>query len=155
MSEFKTIETQEQFDNLISERLERQKTSLDNHYAEKYKDYEDIKSENIGLKNQLSAIQSKQTEDAEKLKSLTVKVQEYETNSVKMRIARETGLPYELAERLTGNDEEAIKKDAEILSKIVSINNNYKNVPLKDTEEPVEDDTRVALKKMLSSIEGE
>lgn len=34
----------------------------------------------------------------------------YETSSLKMRVAHENGIPFELADKLSGSDEEAIKK---------------------------------------------
>ena len=46
---------------------------------------------------------------------LTSKVQAYETASVKTKVALEMGLPYQMADRLTGTDEESIRKDAEAM----------------------------------------
>lgn len=43
----------------------------------------------------------------------------YETSSLKMRVAHENGIPFELADKLSGSDEEAIKKDAEIMAKFL------------------------------------
>lgn len=36
-----------------------------------------------------------------------------------MRIAHENGIPFELADKLSGSDEEAIKKDAETMAKFL------------------------------------
>ena len=46
-------------------------------------------------------------------------IKSYETNSVKMRIAHENGIPFELASKLSGDDEESIKKDAETMAKFL------------------------------------
>ena len=78
----------------------------------------------------------------------------YETSSVKMRIAHENGIPYELAGRLSGDNEEAIKKDAESMSKFLKASG--RRVPLASTEpEDGVDGKRAAIKKMLAGMKGE
>ena len=78
----------------------------------------------------------------------------YETSSVKMRIAHENGIPYELAERLSGDDEEAIKKDAESMAKFLKASG--RRAPLASTEpEGGVDEKREAMKKMLTGLKGE
>lgn len=46
---------------------------------------------------------------------LNQQVKSYEMSALKARIAHEAGLPYELANRLTGDDEKSLKADAESL----------------------------------------
>ena len=82
---------------------------------------------------------------------MEAKIKGYETNSVKMRIAREVGLPYELAERLSGEDEKAIKADAELLKKLVGA----KTAPLKSTEPGGTNATAAAWSQMLQQMKGE
>lgn len=154
MSEFKIIETQEQLDKVISERLKREKSTLVKEYEEKYADYEDIKSENADLKTKVKQAEEEKATYDTTLSDLQAKVQKYESDSVKTRIAREFNLPYELVDRLKGDDEEAIKKDAELLSKIVSVNSKFK-APLKSTEEEIGSGTENALKKTLNKLKGE
>lgn len=153
MSEFKIIETQEQLDKVISERLERQKSTFTKE-LEKYSDYEQIKSENADLKGKLEEAENEKSTKDTALSELQEKVQKYESDSVKTRIVREFNLPYELVDRLKGDDEEAIKKDAESLSKILSVSNKFK-VPLKSTEEDSGSGTENALKKTLNNLKGE
>ena len=126
MEEFKPITTQAEFDAAIGERLKRERETL----AKKYGDYE----------KQIAQMSKAAKESAEKyagydknLAELQAKVKGYETDSVKTRIAHETGLPYELAGRLTGEDEAAIRKDAEALSKLLG-GQKHKTPPLRDSE---------------------
>lgn len=123
MGEFKEIKTQEEFDAAIKERLERERKTL----TEKYSDYDDVKKKNAEYEEQVTKLNSEKetlekfkTDSETKIAELDSKVKRYETDSVKTRIALESGLPYELAARLNGATEEEIKKDAEALAKLVS-----------------------------------
>lgn len=118
MGEFKKIETQEEFDAAIKDRLAREK--------EKYADYDALKKENETFKTQIADLEkAKKDLESEKgtfgsqLEALNSKIKGYETDSAKTRIALEMGLPYEMASRLTGSNEEEIRKDAESLAKFV------------------------------------
>lgn len=123
MSEdFKPIETQEQFDAMVRDRLARAERAA----AEKYSDYDAVKAQNEDLAKQIAQLtnqiqQQSETIDGNKtvVENLTAKVQAYETASVKTKIALELGLPYQMAERLSGTDEETIRKDAETLVKLI------------------------------------
>ena len=83
---------------------------------------------------------------------LTGKISSYELASLKTRIAHELSIPYELSNRLTGNDEKELRADAESLSKLVSAGKPAPP-PLKDPEKnPCKDDP---YKSLLSTIKGE
>ena len=122
MAEFTPITTQEQLDTVIAARLKRdretQKKDFDSQILErdtKLKEYE----KQIGeLGKQLEASGKKD----ETIKELQGKVKSYETASMRTRIANEIGLPYELASRLTGEDEETVRKDAESLKALFGHN---------------------------------
>lgn len=122
MSEFQVIETQEQLDAIIKDRIARAESKA----AEKYADYNDLKAsitdkdkQIADLSEQLKAQGEKVTGSDEKVKELEAKVRDYETASVKTRVAHEEGLPYELANKLTGDDEDAIRKDAKAMAKFI------------------------------------
>ena len=110
MEEFKPITTQAEFDAAIGERLKRERETL----SKKYGDYDDLKTKVADYEKQIGQL-TRAAEDAAKkyaghdkeLADLQAKVKGYETDSVKTRIAHEAGLPYELAGRLTGEDEAA------------------------------------------------
>lgn len=115
MSEFKPIETQEALDAIIKDRLERQKKSVTDEIKKQYEGWvspEDAKK----TTEQIDSLNTKLADSEKKVAELTSKNSAYEISSVKMRIAHETGIPYELAERLSGSNEEEIRKDAEILA---------------------------------------
>ena len=122
MSDFTPIETQEQLDKVIGERIRRAEQKA----AEKYADYEDLKTQNAGYVTQISQLQTQLQAQADKAKEsetsiadLTAKVHQYETASVKTKVALETGLPYQMASRLTGDDEKAIRADAEAMKQLI------------------------------------
>lgn len=119
MAEFTPITSQEQLDAVIAARLKRdretQKKDFDSQILErdaKIKEYE----KQIGeLGKQLESSGKKD----DTIKELEGKVKTYETASMRTRIAHEVGLPYELAGRLTGDDEDSVRKDAEALNKLI------------------------------------
>ena len=71
MGEFKVIETQEEFDALIKDRIERERKSI----SEKYSDYEEIKKRNAEYEAQVSKL-------SEANKAFETKVSEYDVKSV-------------------------------------------------------------------------
>jgi chromosome segregation ATPase len=153
MAEFTPITTQEEFDAAIGERLKREKEAT----AKKISDYE---AANTKLSGQVGSL-TKELEEANKKISgfdeertaLTAKIQGYESDSVKTRIALEIGLPYEMASRLSGDDEETIRKDAEGMYKLIG--NVQPTPPLKSTEGDPEDDKTAAYKSLLGTVKGE
>ena len=151
MSEFKPITTQEEFDNAIKERLAREKS--------KYSDYDQLKSrvteleeENVGLKSTIEANRQSKEDDDKKLEEMQNQISNYETASLRTRVALQYGLPYDLADRLQGTDEESFKADAERLAgymKPVS-----KVAPVKSTEPivPKEDDERTMYRNLVQNL---
>lgn len=122
---FKTIETQEQFDEAIKERLERE--------SKKYEGYmnpSDVAKLEESYKQKLEEATRSTTGYAKQIEDLNKsilekdsKISQYETSSVKMRVALANGLPYEMASRLNGSTEEEIQADAEKLVKLFNVNN--------------------------------
>lgn len=135
--EFRAIQTQEEFDKAISARLKRERETAVKEVTEKYADYEDLKkaategAERMKkLEEDLEAAKAAHQKDADELNA---KIKGYETGSVKTRIALELGLPYSLAERLSGENEEDIRKDAEQMAKLLT---PKETAPLAGTEDP-------------------
>ncbi len=125
MSDFTPIESQEQLNAVIGERISRAEEKA----AEKYKDYDEIKQQNADYASQITDLQKQLQEQSEKMEShkaefvdLNAKVRAFESSSLKTRIALETGLPYKMAERLNGEDEKAIRQDAEMMVKMIGFN---------------------------------
>ena len=119
MPEFKPIETQEALDAIIKDRIDRAKKSAADETAKKYEGWlspDDAKKHT----DQIAALNAKIADSDAKIADLTAKNSAYEISSVKMKIAHETGLPYELADRLSGTTEEEIRKDADALAKFAA-----------------------------------
>ena len=142
MADFKPINTQEEFDAAIGARLKRERDTISAQYA----DYNDLKGKVGTLETQVNTLTGEK-------EALEQKVAGYETNSVKMRIAQELGIPGAMAERLTGDSEEAIRKDAEAMAAI------FKSVqgpaPLYTNEQPAAKESDAAMVDMLHSLRGE
>lgn len=154
---FKAIETQEEFDRIISERLSRQKESFEKQLA----DYDQLKTAKADLESQVGTLQSTieqskagKEDYTKQISDLTSKVAGYETANLRTRIALQNGLPYDLADRLVGEDEESIKADAERLSSFVT---KQHSAPLKDVEPNIQKDENSAYRKLVDglNLEGE
>lgn len=150
MSEFKTIETQEELDNIVKERLRRER--------EKFGDYDDLKKRVFELESENGALkatveETKQTiaESDAQITELQGQVSNYETASLRTRIALQNGLPYDLADRLQGADEEALKADAERLAGFMRP--STPQAPLRDTEPAMGDDKTMQMKQMLRELQ--
>lgn len=122
MAEFTPINTQEELDRIIASRLQRERETVSKQYqaqldeqTQKASGYE---TQVADLNKQIESL----TGQVKEIGELQSKVRAYETSSVKMRIAREVGLPFELADRLSGEDEKAIREDAEALHKLIGKN---------------------------------
>lgn len=150
MSEFKPITTQEEFDAAIKERLSREKA--------KYSDYDQLKSrvteletENVGLKSTIEANNQSKADADKQLEKMKSQIAGYETASLRTRIALQHGLPYDLADRLQGADEEALRADAERLAGF--LRPATPQAPLRDTEPPMGDDKTMQMKQMLRELQ--
>lgn len=155
MSDFKVIESQEELDKIIKDRLDREK--------KKAKDemqilVESLKTENAGLREENTNYQ-KQLEGA-KEKDVTISTLEGQIESYKMaelrrKVAIENNIPYRLADRIVGDDEESMAKDAKSLAEFVGKKDYVP--PLRDYEDKKTDVVDGALKDLLDNlnIEGE
>lgn len=151
--EFTPITTQEAFDAAIKDRLARERETV----TKKFADYDDLKSKAVNYEQQIAELQraGKESADAsaalqKQVDALTAQNKKYETDSVKTRIALELGLPYAMAARLTGDDEAAIRKDAEGLSALFS--RPGRDAPLKDTDPPDVDSKQAALRRLTQNL---
>ena len=159
---FEAITTQEQLNDVIKDRLEREREKFAGFedYKKKAGEYDELKKKADGYEATIADYKKAVDGDdktpgyKKQLEELKGKVKGYETSSVKMRIAHENGIPYELAERLSGDDEEAIKKDAESMAKFLKASG--RRAPLASAEpEGGVDEKREAMKKMLTGLKGE
>ena len=148
-----TINTQEEMDALFKDRVARAEKKFVGYVApdavEALKaDYEKQLSENA------KALEAASTASAEKLTELEKAIADKdaalkanELSKAKTTIALQMGIPFELAERLTGTTEEEIRKDAEMLSSVVAA----KNVPpLRNQEANAEENGVMAAFRKLN-----
>lgn len=161
MSDFKPIETQEQLDGIIKDRLERAERSMTEKYAgfispdELAGRTQELNNRITELGNSLNDATEKAKADAEKIASLESRVKNYETASVKSRIAHEVGIPYELANKLSGDTEDDIRKDAEALKPFVT---RKETAPLRNPESPDAgsgDATKDSYRKLVQNLKKE
>lgn len=150
MSDFTVIETQEQLDKVIGERIKRERETTEKKFegymspeaaAEKYKEYLSPEDEKKKYEGYLSP---------EEVAKKDAQIRSYETASVKTRIANEVGLPYEMAARLSGEDEDAIRKDAQALQKLMG---RKQAAPLADPESN-KGTKDAGLRAMLQQLNG-
>lgn len=149
MSDFKPITTQEEFDAAIKARLSREK--------EKYGDYDQLKSrvteleeENVGLKSTIEANQQSKAESDKQLEEMQKQIAGYETASMRTRIALQNGLPYDLADRLQGTDEESLRADAERLASFVKSTEYV--APMRNLEPALEKNENTSYKNLVQGL---
>ena len=127
--EFTPINTQEEFDAAVAER------------------YGDV----AGLQQQVTTLTGERDAHAATIAELQGKVKGYETSALNQKIARQAGIPMEMADRLTGETEKDIKADAEAIKGIL---NAVKGpAPLHDPEPKGGKDAN--LSNMLHELRGE
>lgn len=146
-----TINTQEEYDNLVKERIDRAKKSE----REKFAGYDDYKTKAEKYDTDIKAKDEKYNTDIkakdDEIAELNKKIKQYESDSAKAKVLSEFGLSQDLKNRIFGDDEEALRADAQKLQQIIGV---QKTQPLADpeSEDDTEDDERTALKKTLKTI---
>ena len=142
-----TINTQEEYDNLVKERIDRAKKSE----REKFAGYDDYKAKAEKYDTDIKAKEDEITAKENTIAELNAKVAKYESDSVKAKVLKEFGLSQDLSKWITGDNEEAMRVNAQELQQIVGV---QKTQPLADpeSEDDTEDDERTALKKTLKTI---
>ena len=151
MADFKVIETQEQFDAAIGERLKREGDKIRKEY-EGFLSPDDVTKKYAGF---LSPDDVKEKYKGylspEEVAKKDAQIKGYESHSAKTRIAHELGLSYDAIDFLKGEDEESIRKSAETLKALVG---NKQAPPLANLEGDPAKAGDAALKAMLKNING-
>ena len=156
MADFEPINTQEEFDKRISERIKRER----DHFESKYSDYESLK-EKAGLadtlKEQLDAMTAEKSGLESQMESMKTAhdtaLAAAKRETTKLRVASELNIPPELAARLQGDDEDAIRKDAETVAGFLATKKPAP--PLKSNEPEPKDDKDAGLLNTLRELKGE
>lgn len=153
---FEPINTQEEFDERIKERIKRERE----HAEAKFSDYEDLKkkAESAGtLQEKLDAMKAENSGLQTKLEDMKTAheadLAAAKRETVKLRVASEFNIPTELAARLKGDDEDAIRKDAETVSGFLTT----KRTPPLRTGEPgaQKDEKDTGLLNTLRNMKGD
>lgn len=145
MAEFTPINTQEEFDAMIGKRLEREREKA----REEFKDYETIKSTNASLQKSIEALNTEKADLTAKLETANKDNTALKLDALKTKVCIDKKLPLEMRSRLSGEDEEALSADADILAKFV--NQPYVQ-PLKDNETPTANAGELALKELANKL---
>ena len=123
MTEFKVIETQEELNEIIKKRLEREKS--------KYADYDTLsekiktlETEKIKLEETIKTQKETDKGYVSKIAELEQTISGWESKALKQKVAIKHNLPFELATRLQGDSEESLEEDAERLASLMTVNNN-------------------------------
>jgi len=157
MAEFTPITTQEEFDAAIKDRLTRDREAQAKKVAEKYADYDDLKTKAADYEKQIADYAEKlkgSEEKDKKIAELEGTVKKHETSALRIKIAHEAGLDYNLASRLTGESEEEIRADAKSLSETIG-KMKTSAAPAKSTEPAGgADNTKAGYQTLLSSLKS-
>ena len=159
MAEFKIIETQEEFDARIKERIERaEKKTRDEFKGWLSPDEQKALSEKHT--NDLNALNEKHAKEMEKyagydekFNEQAAKIKSLEVSALKARIVNERKLPAEAVEFLTGDNEETISASAEKLAKLSGATSVISYT--KNTEKPAGDAKTEAFRQLARQIKGE
>ena len=154
MGEFTPINTQEELDRVLASRLQRERDTITGKFQAQITERDEkitgFESTIADLNKQIETLNGQ----TGRITELEAKVREYETASVKTRIAREAGLPAELADRLSGADEDAMRADAENLAKLLK--SQQAPAPMyRPSGEDVNDGKDAALKDLLKKVRQE
>lgn len=151
MSEFKIIETQEQLDEIIKNRIERVKA--------KYADYDslsakvqDLETEKLKLTELLDKQKEIEGNNKNKIAELEKGIQGWETKALKQKVAIKYNLPFDLADRLKGDSEESLTEDAERLASLMVGNQPTYKQPLADVERPVKSGVSAAWQDVVNNL---
>lgn len=126
MGDFTPITSQEQFDAMVKDRLERQSKKFDAEKADLEKKYSGYMSSDDltklkqsyedqikDLNTKIEASASVQTE----LDSAKKQIEAQKLDSLRIKTALENGIPYEFADRLKGTTAEELTADAKLFAK--------------------------------------
>ena len=150
--EFKPIESQEELDGIIKDRLKRERESTNKRY-EGWISPEDHQRAFSDANQAFDDYKKTHEGDAKTIDDLMAQNKAYETASLKSRIAYEVGLSHEWIGRISGEDDQSIRADAESLKKLVGTGTP---LPTKNPESGENlDPSKTAFKSVLSAIKND
>lgn len=141
--------TQEELDEIIKERLAREKEKHGDEIAKKQAEIDGLTKSLNELKTKYANFDTEAAKSAQTIKDLQSKIKGYETASVKRKVADELGLDSKAIEFIAGETEEEMKASAE---KLKALTGSY--TPPLATTEGTQPTNKIdeALKKMNDEI---
>ncbi len=151
MGEFKIIESQEDFDERISERLKREKIKfqekIDELTAERDSFKTQVEEKEAALTANLTTLEDLQNKVGEKDQTIS----KYETEKMKTSIALKSGIPLDLVDKLSGSTQEEIEEDAKRLAGFIKPKGGVP--PLRNLENNDDtEDSDAEYKQMLKKL---
>lgn len=130
-NEFTPINTQEEFDARVRE----------------------VHGDVAGLQNQINTLTGERDTHANTIANLQKEIEGYKTDALKQKVAKEKGIPLDMASRLSGEDEKTLRADADAM---VANLRAYKGAaPLADPTPVQEEGKRAGLRTLLRGMKGE
>lgn len=124
MADFKIINTQEEFDNAIKDRLSRAEQKIRDEFKG-WTSPDDLKALNEKHDKEIADLKTAHSKELEKYAGYDEKFTQQESEiktlkigALKVKIANEKKLPFDAVEFLQGDDEKAINESADRLSKL-------------------------------------
>ena len=114
---------------------------------------EKLKAEEEELKNKIEDLNSSLSEQEslkERLQTLMQDNKHYKVAELKQKVAKKEGIPLSIANRLQGEDEEALRKDAETLAK--ALEESQPTLPLGSTEPNDVDNENAKYENLIQAI---
>ena len=155
MAEFKAINTQEEFDERIKERIERAEKKA----AETFKGWispDDVEALKKAHKGELEKLNAAHADELKKYEGYDEKfatqaneIKELKTAALKTKIATEKKLPIDAVEFLQGEDEETITANAE---KLVKLSGSHSVGYTRNTETPQGDSKEQQWRELSRSL---
>ena len=149
MADFEVIKTQEELDSIIKQRLERERTKIEKDFKSQIQALEDEKKSIIQEKEKALSSVADLKAKAGEAEALENKIGEYEKRELRRKVAYEKGIPFNLADRIQGDDEDSMKADADTLSEYFK---SQTTAPMKNLEPVVKDESSSAYSKLIEGI---
>lgn len=156
---FKPIETQEQLDAVLKDRLERAKETARKEVEGELAELEELKKQakeyaktQTEKDTALENLQKELESARQTVTDLTGTVDSLKADAERVKVAREVGLPYEMAGRLNGDTYEDLKADAEGLLTLMGSQSNT-TAPVASYEKTPADDRKALIAGLLENIE--
>lgn len=149
MVEFKAIETQEDFDNAIQKRLAQKEREVTARF-DGYLSPDAVAAIKADYEKTIAEDKEKLSEHNKTVADLKERATKAEHTLLRQQVAASHGIPIELAERLVGDDKDALEKDADALAAYLAPKNAP---PMRSTEPTIKDAKSAAWAKLLAGLD--